>query len=85
MRGVELALGDVLDALVDRERHVVARERLLVDLPALEEEMPRAIAQAAHLFDVPAKLVVERELEPVLALPVGRDEAEHRPGELAPG
>ena len=49
-----------------------------------KDEPPAPIAQAVHLLDVAAQLLVERELQAVLALAVGRDEAEQRAGELAP-
>ena len=52
-------------------------------MPFAEEQAARAIAQPSHLIDAPLQLLVELELETVLALAVGRDETEQGPGELA--
>jgi len=81
-RRVELALGHVLDPFVDREHDVVALHRVLV-ARALEDEAPSAVAKTAHVFDLAAQILLERQLEPVLALSVGRDEPEQGACELA--
>ncbi len=81
-RRVDLALGDVLDPLVDREGDVVALKGLAL-AAALEDEAAAPVAQAVHLLDLAAQVLVERELEPVLALRVGGHETQQRPGELA--
>ncbi len=83
-RRVELALGHVLDALVDREDDVVALEGLGL-LASLEDEAPAPVAQAADLLDLAAQVFVEGELEPVLALRVGRHEPEDGARQLAAG
>ena len=76
LREVELALRDVLDALVDREVDVVPLEGLLVRHPLGEDQVALPVAEARELLDVAAKLVVHRELDAVLPLPVRRHEAQ---------
>ena len=85
LRGVELLLGDVLDALVDGQGDVVALERLLVARPLAKMSRPLRSRRPFTSSTWPREILVERELEAVLALAVGRDEAEDRPRELAPG
>src|SRR5262249_19763196 len=82
-RDRELALGNVLDAFVDRQDDVVTGERLLVVRALGEDEATASIAEALHFVATTAKLVGERELEAVFSESVGRDEAEHRTCELA--
>jgi hypothetical protein len=82
-RGSELVFREVLEPLIDAERHAVAGERTLVLGALREQEPPRAIAQSAQLFHAPREVVVQRVLEAVLALAVGGDEAEQGTCELA--
>jgi hypothetical protein len=83
-RRLDLALGDVLDPLVDGQDDVVSLQRLPLVAAALEDEAAAPVAQAMDLLDLAAQVLVERELEPVLALRVGGHEPEERAGELAP-
>ena len=85
LRRVQLGLGDVLDRFVDRERYVLAGERLFVGHPLGEDEAPAAVAEPFDLVDATAKVFVHRQLEAILALAVGSHEPEHRSGELASG
>ena len=52
---------------------------------ALEDQAPAPVAQAAHVLDFPAQILVEGQLEAVLAETVGCHEPEDGPGELAAG
>ena len=74
----QLPLRDELDPLIDRQEDVVPGQRLLVLDALREDQAARPVAQTTDLLDVAPQLIVERELDAILALSAGRDEAEHR-------
>ena len=67
----------MLDGRVDAEHDVVTGQRLLVPLRLGEQQATRAVAEPTHLFDAAFQLFIEGELEPVLALAIGRHKSQN--------